>query len=78
MRREETEERCAGCRHFDNRSASVEGAFPGLSSLSSAYGSVWAEAGVCGLHDLLVSPWRTCKDFAAPGRGSRSALPGAR
>ncbi len=54
---------CVNCKYFDNRSASIESIFPGLNSLSSAYGSVWGESGICSLHDLFLSPWRRCADF---------------
>ena len=57
------EYKCMYCRYFDNRSAVIESAFPGLNSLSSAYGSVWAESGICSLHELFLSPWRGCRDF---------------
>lgn len=64
---------CIQCKYFDNRSAVVEGAFPGLNSLSSAYGSVWAESGICSLHELFLSPWRRCKDFQTSELGSSPA-----
>ena len=37
--------RCSDCTYFENDAASVEAAFPGLASLSSAYSSVRADAG---------------------------------
>jgi hypothetical protein len=56
-------DKCICCKYFDNRSALIESTFPGLNSLSSAYGSVWGESGICSLHDLFLSPWRRCADF---------------
>ena len=56
-------DKCISCRYFDNRSEIIERTFSGLNSLSSAYGSVWAESGICSLHELFLSPWRRCKDF---------------
>ena len=63
MQEEHMEDKCVDCKYFDNRSALIESTFPGLNSLSSAYGSVWAESGVCSLNELFLSPWRRCKDF---------------
>jgi len=67
------EDTCICCTHFDNRSAMIESVFPGLNSLSSAYGSVWAESGICNLHELFLSPWRRCGDFQ---RNATDPLPG--
>ncbi len=54
---------CSRCRHFSNNDAEIEKAFPGLNSLSSAYGSVRADAGICSLHDLFLTPRHHCADF---------------
>ena len=68
--------RCLNCKYFNNDPDHVEQAIPGLTSLSSAYASVRADAGICGLHDLFLSPWTRCRDFQPnkrfqiPGRAS--------
>ncbi len=54
---------CSQCRHFSNSPAEIEEAFPGLNILSSAYGSVRADAGICSLHDLFLTPRHQCADF---------------
>ncbi len=55
---------CSDCRHFQADPASIEAAFPGLSSLSSAYSSVRGDAGLCLRRDLFVAPSKRCEDFA--------------
>jgi hypothetical protein len=62
--------RCAGCAHFEADPALVETALPGLKSLASAYSSVSAGAGLCVLHDLIVSPWKGCGDFEKRAAGA--------
>ncbi len=54
---------CRQCRFFENDPAVIEAAFPGLTALSSAYGSVRADAGICSRHELFLAPWKRCKDF---------------
>ncbi len=54
---------CRNCRFFNGDPAAIEAAFPGLNSLSSAYSSVRAEAGICSRRELFVSPSRGCEDF---------------
>ena len=54
---------CRNCRFFNGEPASIEAAFPGLNSLSSAYSSVRADAGICNRHGLFVSPSKGCEDF---------------
>ncbi len=54
---------CRDCRFFNGDPASIETEFPGLKSLSSAYSSVRADAGMCSLRELFVSPSKRCKDF---------------
>jgi len=51
------------CRFFNSDPALIEGAFPGLNSLSSAYSSVRADAGICSRRDLFVAPATGCRDF---------------
>ncbi len=58
---------CRNCRHFRNDPAYLESAFPGLTSLSSGYGSVRADDGVCLLHDRYLRATYSCGSFAAVG-----------
>jgi hypothetical protein len=46
---------CAACRHFVGASAALERAIPGLNILSSAYGSVRGETGLCERHDTFTT-----------------------
>jgi hypothetical protein len=57
---------CGACRHFRNDADYLETAFAGLSSLSSAYGSVRADDGICLRHQRYLSARSSCSDFAAP------------
>jgi hypothetical protein len=57
---------CRGCRHFRNDPAYLEKAFPGLTSLSSGYGAVRADDGVCLLHDRYLRATYSCADYSAP------------
>ena len=41
----------------------LEAAIPGLNILSSAYGSVRGETGLCRRHDKFVTASSTCADF---------------
>ena len=54
---------CLRCRHFRNDPAEIEEALPGLKALSSAYGSVRADAGICSRRDLILTPRHHCADF---------------
>jgi hypothetical protein len=47
--------RCAECRSFTGAAAALERAIPGLNILSSAYGSVRADTGLCQRHDVFVT-----------------------
>ena len=56
--------RCAACRFFTGAPAALERALPGVNILSSTYGSVRADTGLCERHDLFttaVSP--ACVQF---------------
>jgi hypothetical protein len=61
----EREKRCGACVHFRNEPEYLEAAFAGLASLSSAYGSVRAEDGLCLLHDRYLGAHCWCADFSA-------------
>jgi hypothetical protein len=47
--------KCGGCRFFTGAPAALERAVPGLNVLSSAYGSVRADTGLCERHDVFVT-----------------------
>ena len=54
---------CYQCRHFNNSPEYLESVFKGLTSLSSAYGSVRVEDGICQLNDLYLAANRYCDRF---------------
>ena len=54
---------CRECRHFRNDAKYLETAFMGLTSLSSAYGSVRSDDGICVRHDRYLSARSYCGDF---------------
>jgi hypothetical protein len=47
--------RCAACRFFIGTPAALERAIAGLNILSSAYGSVRGDTGLCDRHDLFTT-----------------------
>ncbi|MBO0712813.1 MAG: hypothetical protein J2P47_16190 [Acetobacteraceae bacterium] len=56
---------CRTCRHFRNDAAFLETALPGLTSMSSAHGSVRADDGLCLRHDRYLGADSSCADYAA-------------
>jgi hypothetical protein len=54
---------CFQCRHFRNSPEYLESVFKGMTSLSSAYGSVRVEDGICVLKDLYLAANRYCDRF---------------
>ena len=54
---------CRSCAHFRNDPGYLEAAFAGLASLSSAYGSVRGEDGLCLRHDRYLGARSCCADF---------------
>ncbi|MGA8049644.1 MAG: hypothetical protein WCA09_05645 [Burkholderiales bacterium] len=54
---------CGRCRSFVGEAAALERAVPGLKILSSAYGSVRADTGVCERHGSFVTPSQSCPEF---------------
>ncbi|MGE5090073.1 MAG: hypothetical protein ACM3QY_13175 [Candidatus Levyibacteriota bacterium] len=50
-----TQRRCGACRFFTGSPAALERAIPGLNILSSAWGSVRADTGLCGRTDTFVT-----------------------
>ncbi len=56
--------KCRRCRHFSNDAAYLESTFPGLTSMSSGYGSVRAEDGICLVHDRYLNAESSCPQFS--------------
>jgi hypothetical protein len=52
--------RCGTCQRFRNDAVFLETVFKGMTSLSSSYGSVVAEDGICLLHDRYLSARASC------------------
>ncbi|SDT93614.1 hypothetical protein SAMN05444156_0886 [Verrucomicrobium sp. GAS474] len=71
--------RCGNCVHFANAPAAMEEAMPGLATMSSGFGSVRAQDGLCALHGYYLAAWDRCGKFAersaAPGRPAAPATP---
>ena len=55
--------KCRDCLPFRNDPAYLEEAFKGLSAMSSAWGSVCADDGLCLLHDRHLSAEAYCDKF---------------
>jgi hypothetical protein len=56
---------CRACRHFSNDAKYLETLFKGLTSLSSAFGSVRSDDGVCERHGRYLRGSSSCGDFDA-------------
>ena len=54
---------CKDCLHSEMRPEALEAAIPGLKILSSAYGAVRGETGLCRRHEQFVTARSTCADF---------------
>jgi hypothetical protein len=54
--------RCAACRFFTGAPAALERAIPGVNILSSTYGSVRADTGLCERHGVFT----TARSAACP------------
>jgi hypothetical protein len=54
---------CRSCHHFRNDANYLETVFRGLTSLSSGYGSVRSDDGICVRHDRYLSARSSCSDF---------------
>jgi hypothetical protein len=61
--RKQTAAVCANCRHFSNDPAYLEAQLPGLKSLSSAYGSVRGDDGLCERHGRFAAVHSSCPQF---------------
>ena len=56
---------CRECGLFVHDSEKLEQALPGLNILSSAFGSVRADTGICQASETLITPRLACADFRA-------------
>jgi hypothetical protein len=54
---------CGGCDHFVSAPGDLEREVAGLKILSSAYGSVRADTGLCRVHDSFCTPDHTCPQW---------------
>lgn len=62
--------RCGACRFLIGAPAALERAVPGLNILSSAYGSVRGDTGLCERHGYFVTcATEACSAFASKERG---------
>ena len=67
---------CRACRHFRNDAKFLETAFPGLTSMSSGFGSTRADDGICLRHDRYLGARASCADFsAAPSAAAHPQSP---
>ncbi len=57
------DKQCIRCRHFRNSPEYLESVFKGLTSLSSAHGSVRSEDGICLIKGLYLAANRCCDQF---------------
>jgi hypothetical protein len=57
---------CGDCRHFVAAAGDLEQEVVGLKILSSAYGSVRAETGLCRQRDFFCVPSHACSDWQGP------------
>ena len=56
--------RCGNCEHFRDSPAHLEREVPGLNILSSAWGSVRADAGLCAEREIVTVAGATCDSFS--------------
>jgi hypothetical protein len=54
--------RCGACRFFTGTPAALERAIAGLNILSSTYGSVRGDTGLCERYDVFTT---ACREFQA-------------
>jgi hypothetical protein len=64
---------CRFCAHFHNDPRYLEAAFPGWTSLGSAYGSTRAEDGICELREIYLSAEQGCECFEEGVQAHRAA-----
>jgi hypothetical protein len=66
VRIDPSQRRCGACRFFTGSPAALERAIPGLNILSSAWGSVRADTGLCGHSDTFVTgATAACPEYAS-------------
>ncbi len=70
------QQHCFACVHFRNDAKFLEAVFGGLTSLSSGFGSVRADDGICLRHDRYLSAQSFCAEFS-PAGASQSDAPAA-
>ncbi len=56
---------CMNCQYFRNDPAFIEAEYKGLTALSSAYGSVRKDDGICARHDEYLSAYDWCDLYQA-------------
>jgi hypothetical protein len=56
---------CLNCYFFRNNPKYLEKEYKGLTTLSSAYGSVRKDDGICMRHDEYLSAYDFCDQFQA-------------
>jgi hypothetical protein len=57
--------RCASCRHFSNTATQIEAQLPGLRILSSGYGAVRSQDGLCSVHTRYLPSYGSCESHEA-------------
>jgi hypothetical protein len=69
---------CRSCAHFEDDPRALEDALPGLTILSSAFGSVRGDAGLCAICDRFMEPVsaNTCLHYR-PRQASNADATGA-
>jgi hypothetical protein len=78
VKRVTTTGRCRACAHFRNSPAFLESVFPGMTAMSSAWGSTRAEDGICLKHDRYLSADFGCAAFTpVPARAPHRAADAA-
>jgi len=65
---------CLYCQYFQNSPAYLESVYKGLTSLSSAYGSVRKDDGICAKNDEYLSADDWCEHFLAASSAVTSVV----
>lgn len=66
------EPHCGACRRFRNDAAFIEQQTPGLQTLSSGFGAVRGNDGLCAVHQRYLPASSYCAQFAPRGAGTGS------
>jgi len=56
---------CGGCLHFTVAAEEFEREVPGFKVLSSAFGSVRGDTGLCRKHDYFCTPEHGCAEYSS-------------